>query len=359
MGSVWVTVSANTWTSSPKAVDAERVEAGLRGFIARKANARRVSIQNLVRLSGGASRETWSFDAEMETGSGVQRERLIFRCDPIPGVPSMPGRELEFHLIRAAMERGAVVPEPCWDGDETFDVKFFVMKQVPGEALGARLIRGAQYERARAVLPQQLAESLARIHTITKEEYPELARLPGPDPGVSPALNEVRRYEEIFRATAPNAHPVFELVFRWLYINMPPVEEVRFVHGDFRLGNFLFDEAGLTGIVDWELAHWGDPMEDLGWICVRSWRFGGEKPVAGICDRDEFFRLYEAAGGLPVDPERVRFWEVFGNLRWGIITITQANTYLSGRSKSVELASIGRRTAETEWELLRLIEGAR
>lgn len=337
-------------------MEAARVEAGLKAFIAKKTGASRVAIGNLVRLSGGASRETWSFDAEIETAEGVRREPMIFRCDPIPGVPSMPGRALEYHLIRAARLQGAVVPEPCWDGDDTFDVKFFVMKRVPGEALGARLIRGEQYARARAVLPGQLAESLARIHTISKDDYPELAALPGPEPGVSPALNEVKRYEEVFRATAPNAHPVFELAFRWLYRNMPPVEEVRFVHGDFRLGNFLFDESGLTGIVDWELAHWGDPMEDLGWICVRSWRFGGAKPVAGICDREEFFRQYQDAGGMPVDAERVRFWEVFGNLRWGIITITQANTYLSGRSKSVELASIGRRTAETEWELLRLIE---
>ena len=108
-------------------------------------------------------------------------------------------------------------------------------------------------------------------------------------------------------------------------------------------------------MLDWELAHVGDPMEDLAWICVRSWRFGGPKPVGGIGEREEFFSAYEAAGGRHVDPEWVRWWEVFGNLRWGIICLTQARAYIDGHSKSVELASIGRRTAETEWELLELV----
>jgi aminoglycoside phosphotransferase (APT) family kinase protein len=98
-------------------------------------------------------------------------------------------------------------------------------------------------------------------------------------------------------------------------------------------------------------------MEDLGWMCVRSWRFGNDdKPVGGIGMRDELFRAYEQAGGIAVDPERVRFWEVLGNLKWAIMTIMQAKTHLDGHVHSVELASLGRRTAEMELELLNLIE---
>jgi len=115
------------------------------------------------------------------------------------------------------------------------------------------------------------------------------------------------------------------------------------VHGDYRLGNFIFGEEGLRAVIDWELAHWGDPMEDLGWLGVRSWRFGGKQPMAGVGERARFFAAYETAGGCPVDRERVRFWELYGNLRWGVITITQVANYLAGRSRSVELASIGRR----------------
>lgn len=331
---------------------------GLTAFLEEKVGSRPV-VENLVRLSGGASRETWSFDARFEGEHAGRSFAGIFRADPIKGVPTSPGRELEYWLIKEAWDKGVVVPEPLWDGDDRFGVKFFVMRRVEGETLGSSLIRGEQYTHAREVLPQQLAQSMARTHQVVPAEAPSLERLPGPKPGVSPALNEIEVWETSYRNAAPNPHPVFEVAFRWLRQNVPQVEEHRLVHGDYRLGNFLFDsERGLKGVIDWELAHWGDPMEDLGWVCVKSWRFGGKQPVAGICERQEFFRLYEEAGGAPVDPERVRFWEIFGNLRWGVITITQAVTYLSGRSKSVELASIGRRTAETEWELLNLIEGA-
>ena len=269
----------------------------------------------------------------------------------------MPGRVLEYHLIKAAWDEGVTVPEPLWDGDDRFGVKFFTMRRLAGETLGARMIRGEQYGRAREVMPAQLAKSLARIHRVRKADHPELATLPGPAPGDSVAKAELDNYEAAYRMATPNPHPVFELALRWLRLNLPQVAEETLVHGDYRLGNFIFGEDGLRGVIDWELAHWGDPMEDLGWLAVRSWRFGGKLPMGGFGDREAFYRDYEAAGGVPVDRERVRFWELYGNFRWGVITITQAANYLAGRSKSVELASIGRRTAETEWELLNLIEG--
>lgn len=334
-------------------MDAPTVEAGLKKFIRSKTGSEPV-LSGLARLSGGAGRETWSFDADI----AGERIEAIFRCDPVAGVESSAARILEFQLLKAAMEAGAVVPEPLWDGDETFPVKFFIMRRVPGEALGGRLIRGDQYEGARAVVTQQLATSLARIHSVALAEHPELGALVMPEEGVSPAKVEVEHYEQTFREIAPDPHPVFELAFRWLYQHMPNPRERVLVHGDYRLGNFMFGEDGVRGIIDWELAHWGDPMEDIGWLAVKSWRFGGKKPMAGVGDYDEFFRAYEAAGGAPVDVDRVRFWELFGNLKWGVITITQAANYFSGRNKTVEMASIGRRTAETEWELLKLFERA-
>lgn len=333
-------------------MDAPEVQAGLERFISARAG-QPAAIEGLARLSGGASRETWAFDY---TVAG-ERTEAIFRCDPIKGVPSMPGRALEFHLIKAAWDAGVVVPEPLWDGDDSFGVKFFIMKRVAGETLGARLVRGDQYAGARHLLPGELAKSLARIHAVRLDEHPELAELPGPKPGAPIAEAEVRNYEAAFREASFDPHPVFELAFRWLYEHMPQSRDETLVHGDYRLGNFLFGEDGLRGVIDWELAHRGDPMEDVGWLAVRSWRFGGALPVAGIGGREEFYAAYEAAGGYPVDRERVRFWELYGNLRWGIITITQVANYLTGRSKSVELASIGRRTAETDWELLNLLEG--
>ena len=129
------------------------------------------------------------------------------------------------------------------------------------------------------------------------------------------------------------------------------------VHGDFRIGNVIFGPEGLRAVLDWELAHVGDPFDDLGWLCVRSWRFGADgNPVGGLCERERFFAAYERAGGGRVDATAVRWWETFGNLKWAIMCIMQAKTFLDGAVRSVELASLGRRVAEMELELLALME---
>lgn len=330
----------------------EEVQLGLERFLAARTGGG-VTVSNLVRLSGGASRETWAFDAETPAG----RIEGILRADPVPGAPTIPGRELEFHLIKAAWDAGVTVPEPLWDGDETFPVKFFVMRRVPGETLGARLIRGPQYAKARELIPMQLARDLARIHSIRGEDHPELGTLERPPAGKSAAEAQLDYYENSYRTAELDPHPVFELAIRWLRQHLPPPSDEVLVHGDFRLGNFIFDETGVRGILDWELAHWGDPMEDFGWLAVKSWRFGGKLPIAGVGTREAFIEAYEAAGGRPVNRQHFLWFEMFGNLKWGVITMTQAATYLTGRNRSVELAAIGRRTAETEIVLLELLEG--
>jgi aminoglycoside phosphotransferase (APT) family kinase protein len=206
-------------------------------------------------------------------------------------------------------------------------------------------------------MTSQLGEILARVHGIdcSVEGMRQLPR--AADDGQSLAEAEVDRYEALFRAIAPQPHPAFELAFRWLRRHLPVSERRTVVHGDYRIGNVIFGPEGVRSILDWELAHLGDPMEDLGWLCVRSWRFGSDdKPVGGIGEREELFEAYEKAGGGSVDPTHVRFWEVFGNLKWACICIGQAKTHLDGAVFSVELASLGRRTAETELELLNLIE---
>ena len=164
--------------------------------------------------------------------------------------------------------------------------------------------------------------------------------------------------EELYRTVRVEEHPVFDLAFRWLAGNVPESGVARLVHGDFRVGNVMVDQRGLAAVLDWELAHIGDPMEDLGWLCGRSWRYGrDELTCGGVGRREDLVRAYEAASGQSIDPNALRFWEVFGNLRWGVFTLVQVRPFLDGQSPSIELATIGRRAAETEWELLNLIEG--
>jgi aminoglycoside phosphotransferase (APT) family kinase protein len=324
-------------------------------FIAAKGGFSSVKIENLYLMPGGASREIWSFDAAMERDGRVMTRSLVLRRDP--GEHRIDtNRRHEFMVLRAAFKEGVPVPEVLWCSEDpaVLGAAFFIMARVGGETIARKLLRDAEYSRAREVMPAQLAQILARIHRIDPKVH-GLDFLA--EPGENAALTEVRRYEDSFRKLALEPHPAFELAFRWLLGRAPKTPRKTLVHGDYRIGNVIFGPEGVRSILDWELAHIGDPMEDLGWMCVRAWRFGNDaKPVGGLGTREDFFAAYEKASGITVDPEAVRFWEVFGNLRWGIITISQARTHLDGFVRSVELASIGRRTAETELELLNLIE---
>ena len=338
----------------------ERIEPGemvqrLTAFIRGEGGFDSVAIENFRKMPGGASREIWSFDCAMDRGGQTTRRAMVLRRDP--GAHNIStNRRHEFMVIRAAFDEGIPVPEVFWCSEDpaVLGSAFFIMERIEGETLARRLLRDDAYARAREVMPAQLAEILAKIHRIDPVKH-QLDFLT--EPGDNAALTEVKRYEENFRRLALEPHPAFELAFRWLLERVPKTPRKSLVHGDYRIGNVIFGPEGVRSILDWELAHRGDPMEDVGWMCVRAWRFGNDqKPVGGLGTREDFFRAYEKASGLPVDPEAARFWEVFGNLRWGIITISQARTHIDGFVKSVELASIGRRTAETELELLNLIE---
>lgn len=280
----------------------------------------------------------------------------MLRRDP-PGHAIESSRSGEFALLEAAAVAGVPVPGVRWcvDADDGLG-SAFVMDFVAGETIVRKLLRDAEWTQARGALPAQLAGALARIHGMDLG-LPACAHLARPEPGVSPAAAELARYDGIYRAIAPDPHPAFELAFRWLARRPPAPSRLAVVHGDYRMGNVIVGSDGLRAVIDWELTHVGDPMEDIGWLCVRSWRFGAPAPVGGLCDRQTFFDAYARAGGDPVDPEVVRWWELFGNLKWGVITIMQAHTFLSG-VRNVELASLGRRTCETELELLELLEQA-
>jgi len=334
----------------------EEVSDKLAAFLQGQHAAKSVRIENLRLLTGGASRQTWSFDAVVEHADGRSETlALVSRADPRQG-PNTMSRETEYRVLEAAAAAGVPVPRMHAMGDDSMGVPFFLMERVEGETIARRILRDDDYAGARAVMTRQLGEILASIHRMPIDA-PGLEQLPRPEPSLSPAQTEMLRFETTYRAIAPEPHPALELALRWLKLHLPPAAAPTVVHGDYRMGNLIVGPDGVRSVLDWELTHIGDPLEDMGFLCVRSWRFGNDSlPVAGVGQREEFFAAYEAAGGRKIDPQAVRWWEIFGNLRWGIICIMQANAYLSGLSKSVELASIGRRTAETEWELLELME---
>jgi aminoglycoside phosphotransferase (APT) family kinase protein len=299
-----------------------------------------VTVEGLTRLSGGASRETWSFDAVSADGS---RTGLVLRRDP-PGRPSEPGAmSREARVIGQARAAGLAVPDvlPGTDEPGLWGTPGLIMRRVDGETIARRILREAAYQRARTVLVRQAGAFAAGLHALEVPGY-----LPAPDP-----LAGLRAQF----AAVDQASPVFELALRTLEANRPPAREPVIVHGDLRLGNLIVGPDGLRAVIDWELVHAGDPAEDLGWFCVKAWRFGADAPAAGLGSREELLAAYRAAGGADVTADELRWWEILGTLRWGVICMTQAQAHLSGAHRSVELAAVGRRVCEQEWDLLLLL----
>jgi aminoglycoside phosphotransferase (APT) family kinase protein len=304
-------------------------------------------IDALQRLSGGASQQTWAFD--LCDASGTVPLILRRAPDGARGRARLTaGLDIEARLLTAA--RAAGVPAPAVRHVlQSADAlgEGFVMERLQGETLGRRIVRDARFAGARRLLARQCGEALARIHAVPMADLPPLRR------GGAAAEQQFQR--DLHRGHG-TSRPVFELAFQWLRQHAPPeVAQPVLVHGDFRNGNLMVDENGLVGVLDWELAHLGDPMEDLGWLCVNAWRFGcSERPVGGFGTRDDLFAGYQAAGGR-VDAERVHYWELLGTLKWGIVCEAMAQAWLSGVERDVEKAVIGRRASEAEIDLLALV----
>src|SRR3954454_7986166 len=251
---------------------------------------------------------------------------------------------LEASLLRAAEAAGVPVPDVVAAADD-----LIVVRRLSGETLARRLLRDDTYTKARERLTEQCAQALARVHTkVSPDDVPGLPVEGDPLEGMRLTLDQLGE-----------PHPALELGLLRLARTRPAAVGRTLVHGDFRLGNLMVDSDGLVGVLDWELAHIGDAAEDLGWLCVRSWRFGSKLPVAGVGDRDELRAAYAAAGGADVSAETLAWWEAYGTLRWAVICVQQASTHLSGAVRSVELAVIGRRVCEVELDLLDLLVGPR
>jgi aminoglycoside phosphotransferase (APT) family kinase protein len=341
-------------------VKSEELAPRLAAFVSREegVDAARVRVSNLRRMAGGASREIWSLDLEIEREGGAERLPLVLRRDPPGRVGDGGDRALEFRVLRAAFAGGVPVPRVHWGSRDAslLGSPFFVMERIEGEALPRRLLRDERYAKARAGMAAELGAILARIHALDLRAA-DLAGLAAPPADRSPARAEVERVAAGIRELAAEPHPVLELAERWLLQRAPEPARRTLVHGDYRVGNVLFDERGVRAILDWELVHAGDPLEDLGWLCTRAWRFGSPLPAGGVGTRDELVAAYEAASGCAVDREALRFWEAFGSYKLALVFITQSRVYLDGRVRSVELASLGRRTVEAEDELLHFLRG--
>ncbi|OBA94009.1 acyl-CoA dehydrogenase [Mycobacteriaceae bacterium 1482268.1] len=300
-----------------------------------------VSIENLTTLTGGASRTTWAFDAV----GGDSRQALILRTGPPDEVHA--GMELEARVQQRAAVAGAPVPHilAADNSAAALGNPYLICNAIAGETIVRRIYRALD-DAGRDRLLRQCAQALAAIHRADPQGI-----------GLEQAeqLDEWRdRLDEMGDTTA-----TFEWAFRWLAANRPPATPPRLVHGDFRMGNLIVDESGLAAVLDWELVHIGEVYEDLAWFCIRAWRFGAPEKLGagGLGSVESFLSAYEEAAGIDLDREAFRWHLTVATLRWGVICRFQAERHLSGQTPSVELAAIGRRVSETEWDVLDLLEG--
>ncbi len=292
-------------------------------------------VERAVLLAGGASKEAWAVD------SGG-RELLIRRAAGGVIHQATLSLEHEFEVLRAAHEAGVKVPEPIAYLGEVEGREAFVMARIQGETIGRRIVKNPP-----AGLDVQLAEELAKIHAIPP------ARLTFLETG-----DQVTRfYEELDSGGEP--HPAIELGLHWVKERLPTHRDPVVVHGDWRIGNIAVDENGIVAVLDWELAHLADPVEDLAWPLVRAWRFGADdKHLGGVGDLGRYLDRYAELTGLEVTREELLVWEVFGNVKWATGCLTQSRRHFNGQERSVELAVLGRLAAEMEYELLDLIDHA-
>jgi aminoglycoside phosphotransferase (APT) family kinase protein len=300
-----------------------------------------VTVGEPRQLTGGASRQVWALDADGPDGRPLP---VVLRRDP-PGHGDAARMRAEAACLRAAAAAGVPVPTVLASGDSApgIDAPYLLMNKVEGESFPRTLQRDPVFEEVRGHLAEDMGYVLGLIH-----------RTPLDTLGMLDATDPVDAIEVIYR-DLDDPRPAVELGLRWLREHRPPQRPNTLVHGDFRIGNLLVDGTGIRGVLDWELAHLGDPVEDLGWLCVRAWRFGAPAPVAGIGTRDQLLDGYERATGFRPSASELHWWETFGTLRWLVLSRFQAERHLGGAEKSLELAAIGRRVCESEYDLLDIL----
>src|SRR5208282_2213849 len=311
------------------------------------------TIHDLQQLTGGANRTTWSFDADV----GGPRQRLIMQLSvavpddvphPLAEISPHPTAEEGARLMMAAAKAG--VPAPRVRAIlETPDGlgPGYITDRVDGETLAPKILREAAFAPARAKMTQQAGEILARIHRIPLAEVPYLHGQTAAE-----MIDAQRKVVDFYGLHLP----AIEWGLRWASDNVPKNARHTVVHGDFRIGNLIVGENdGIRLVLDWEIGQASDPMQDLGWLCVKTWRFGGKLPVGGFGRREDLFAAYEKASGHSVDPAHVRFWEAFGSVKWaaGCLRLGMRGIEEMG----IERCAIGRRIEEPLWDFYELLEG--
>ncbi|MDF2900577.1 MAG: hypothetical protein K0Q62_636 [Phenylobacterium sp.] len=311
------------------------LEPRLAAYIAaRMPQACNVAVENLSRISGGASRETYRFRLSWTEDGQTRERKLILRRDP-PASLIDTERRIEFEAYRAFRGSAVPVPEMLWleEQDAALDHPFFIAEEIAGFEASPQLLRAPPYLDTLAKLGERKWSILAEI----AKADPAAVGLAQVMPAVAADAcwdRELSYWEGVLNEDESEPLPIIRAAIRWLRANRPPpAQKVGVVHGDYRTGNFLYDQAGgIHGILDWEMAHLGDPLEDLGWSLNPVWSFGTGL-AGGLLSRDEAIAIWERASGLKADPAALHWWELFNCVKGQAIWVSSARAWLDGGNR--------------------------
>jgi aminoglycoside phosphotransferase (APT) family kinase protein len=335
------------------------LESRIAEYLAPRLNAQNgVAVSGLFRIPGGQSRETWSFDAAWrENGTDVSRG-FILRRDPDASLLESD-RDLEFRVMAAVRDHGVPVPEMYWLEQDAshLDRPFALMQRIDGaEASPQKVLMDPAFFAGRARMSDDFVRILAKIHAIDVVGLglPVLGEPPAPD---ACGLLEVAKWESIVAKEALEPQPTLRAAFAWMKKHpSKPAQKIVLVHADYRTGNFLAKPDGeIVAMLDWEMTHIGDPLEDIGWACCRQWRWIGTDHIGGLMDRADFYAKYEEYSGLKIDEESVRFWEVLGAAKLAAILLTGGRSYCEGHTRNPMMAFLARNVRRLELEIMNLM----
>lgn len=326
----------------------------LADFIRDVSGADKVTITRIERMTGGAVQQNWALDAELTHGRDNVMRTWVLRMDAPASVAESLTRSEEFHVLAAMREAKVAAPLPLWlcSDPSIAGRSFFIMERLPGVAAGHKVARDRHLTPDRARLARELASNLACIHNVK----PPQAALPFL--ATSLARDNIAHYRA-YLDTLQESHPVLEWGLRCCEIHAPDLEETTFIHRDYRTGNYLVHDGGIAGILDWEFSAYGNPLEDIGWLFAKCWRFGQHHyEVGGVADAAVFTREYERLTGRTLGAAALRYWQVMAHLRWAVIALQQRERHRSGIEPSLELALTGHLLSDLELEILQLTEEA-
>jgi aminoglycoside phosphotransferase (APT) family kinase protein len=338
-------------SESEKTDLASRIAAYLRP---RLAGAEGLAVERVYRIPGGASRETWSFDATWSEAGALRQRGYILRRDPVAGLLETE-RRTEYAAYSAFAGSAVPVPRLYWLEEEggSLERPFFIMERIDGCSTDGAALAQRPNDAARAHIARRKFEILGAIHSADPRAI-GLADLnpegfPAPD---DCAAREFRRWSAIASAQATEPLPVIRLAIAWLGAHLPPpAQRIAVCHGDYRSGNFLYDADDVRGVLDWEMVHLGDPLEDFAWTCLENWRYAPgvtagagrrDAPIGGLLPFDEAAAIYSAASGVRVDPVAMRWWSLLSHVKATAIWVTGARSFSDGRTLDPFMALIPR-----------------